>query len=85
MRFWQFIRKKTNREILTWLGGGLVAVAMGAWAVTVYFFPPQKVEEAKPGPNVEARCGGLAIVGNVSGTTISAGTTSNADCSGNQR
>lgn len=77
---WRFIRQRRNREVLGWLGGGLVVAAAGLWAAIVYFFPAHNSPEAKPG-NVEAHCGGVAIGGNVTGTSITAGATINADCS----
>ena len=36
-----FPRSKKNREILGWLGGGIVVVIAGLWAAFVYFFPPK--------------------------------------------
>jgi hypothetical protein len=77
---WEFIRQKRNREVLGWLGGGLVVAATGLWAAIVYFFPPQKHSEPRP-HNVQADCGGVAIGGSVTGTTITAGATTSSDCS----
>jgi hypothetical protein len=76
---WRFIRQKRNREILGWLGGGLVVLATGLWAAIVYFFPLQKPSEPKSA-NIEASCGGVAIGGNVTGATIMGGTTTKSDC-----
>ena len=76
---WGFIGNKRNREILGWLGGGLAVVAAAAWALVVYFFPPHTAAGTKP-VNVEANCGAVAIGGNVTGTTITGGATSNAGC-----
>jgi hypothetical protein len=68
-----------NREILGWIGGGVVAVAVG-WAVFIYVFPPKKIDA--PGTSgAQAKCGGVAIGGNVTGATITAGTATNSDCS----
>jgi hypothetical protein len=36
---WSLVSKSKNRQILSWAGGGLVAVAAGAWAVVVYLWP----------------------------------------------
>lgn len=77
---WEFIRQKDNREVLGWLGGGLVVLVTGLWAAVVYFLPPQKSSEPRA-PNVQANCAGVAVGGNVTGTTITAGTTISADCS----
>jgi hypothetical protein len=75
---WRFIRQKHNREVLGWLGGGLVAVAAGGWAALVFFFPAHESSEPK-----EAKCGGVVISSSkVTGTNITGGTiTNNADCS----
>jgi hypothetical protein len=81
---WRFLRDKRNQQVLGWLGGGLVVAATGLWAAFVYFFPPGKSPEAtslKPTPpSVQANCGGIAIGRDVTGSTITAGTTTNSDC-----
>jgi hypothetical protein len=77
---WEFMRQKRNREVLGWLGGGLVVVATGLWAAIVYLFPSQKPTELRP-TNVQADCGGVAIGGSVTGTTITGGATTSSDCS----
>jgi hypothetical protein len=74
-KLWSFLRRKRNREILGWLGGGLVVAAAGLWAIVVFLFPPS----GKSG--VSAECGSNAIGGNVSGSTVTAGGPSAADCS----
>jgi TIR domain len=73
-------RSRHSREVLAWLGGGLVALAVGGWAAIVYFFPPHKSAMPKPS-NVEANCGSVAIGGNVTGTSITGGATTSDDCS----
>lgn len=73
-----FLRDESNRAPLGWIGGGLAAAAGGLWAVYVHFYP---APEAKPGPpqkQIEADCGSVAIGGDVSGATITAG--SRGDC-----
>jgi hypothetical protein len=72
-------RSRHSRETLAWLGGSLVALAVGGWAAIVYFFPPHKSATPKPS-NVEANCGSVAIGGNVTGTSITGGATTNSDC-----
>jgi TIR domain len=74
---WGFLRDKRNQQLLGWLGGGLIVAATGLWAVFVYFFPPVKSPTA---PSVQANCGGIAIGRDVTGSTITAGTTINSDC-----
>jgi hypothetical protein len=81
---WRFLRDKRNQQVLGWLGGGLVVAATGLWAAFVYFFPPGKSPEATSleptPPSVQANCGGIAIGRDVTGSTITAGTTTNSDC-----
>ena len=75
---------KRNHQVLGWLAGGLVVAATGLWSVFVYFFPPVKSTEGtspEPTPlSVQANCGGIAIGRDVTGSTITAGTTTNSDC-----
>src|SRR5262245_35115682 len=77
--FWRFLRDKRNQQVL---GGGLVVAATGLWAVFVYFFPPGTPEATSPEPtppSVQANCGGIAIGRDVTGSAITAGTTTNSD------
>ena len=69
---WSFVRQKKNREILTWIGGGLTVAVAGIWTAVVYFSPA-------PSPKVQADCGSVGIGGAVTGATITAGNT--GDCS----
>jgi len=78
-RLWKFLRQERNRQVLGWLGGGLVVLAAGLWTAFVYFFPLHKGAEPKPA-NVEANCGGVAIGGNVSGATITTSGPAGSDC-----
>lgn len=63
-RLWKFIQKDKNRQIVSWLGGGVVVVVAGLWAATVFFLSSRTA-------SVEARCGAVAIGGSVTGSTIS--------------
>jgi hypothetical protein len=74
--FWRFLGDKRNQQVLGWLGGGLVAALTGLWAAFVYLFPPPKA----PTPSVQAECGSIAIGRDVTGSTITAGSTTNSDC-----
>jgi TIR domain len=63
-----------------WLGGGLVVAAIGAWAATVYFFPLERTRTPQlPSPKVEAGPGGVAIGGDVKGSTITVNPTAGGD------
>jgi hypothetical protein len=82
--FWRFLRDKRNQQVLGWLGGGLVVAATGFWAAFVYFFSPVKSPEPSSAeltpPSVQADCGGIAIGRDVTGSAITAGSTTNSDC-----
>jgi hypothetical protein len=79
--FWRFLRDKSNREVLAWVGGGVVTLAAAAWTVFVYLWPINGSESTKAmAPAVEAKCGGVAIGGNVSGSTITGGTARQSNC-----
>ncbi|MGC2223097.1 MAG: hypothetical protein WA624_12390 [Methylocella sp.] len=70
---WQFLQDEKNQRMLTLIGGGL-AVAVGAlWTAFVYFFPTHEVKPSPPQSKIEADCGSVAIGGDVSGATITAG------------
>jgi hypothetical protein len=68
---WDWLKDPENRNVLAWLGSGLVVLAGGLWAVFTYLYPPG------PGstpPNVQVEhgvgAGGSISVGgdlNVSG------------------
>ena len=81
--FWHFLRDKRNLQVLGWLGGGLVVAATGLWAAFVYFVPlksPEATSSEPMPPSVQANCGGIAIGRDVTGSTITAGTTTYSDC-----
>jgi hypothetical protein len=76
---WKFLRNKSNREVLGWIGGGLVVVCGAAWAVFVFLYTPTKSSPTPAAPaTVQADCGGVAIGGDVAGSTVTAG--SSVDC-----
>jgi len=69
-RLWSFLGKKGNREILAWICGGLATVLVGLWTVFTYVFPLKQEAGGGPPPSIRATSGGVAIGGNVTGTTI---------------
>src|SRR5262249_11477656 len=81
---WRFFRDKSKQQDLGGLGGGVVVSAAGLLAGLCFFFSPRKSPEAtslEPTPSsVQAKCGGIAIGRDVTGSTITAGTTTNSDC-----
>ena len=60
------------------IGGGLAVVIGGFWAALVYFFPAPEAKRGPPQKQIEADCGSVAIGGDVSGATITAG--NRGDC-----
>ena len=72
VKVWSFLSDDKNRAILGWLGGGIAALVGAFWVAFIYFAPPSKPALAPP--SVEAKSGGVAIGGNVSGSTITTGT-----------
>ena len=78
-RMWEFLCEERNRVVLSWFGGGLVVAATGLWAAFVYLFPHYTPVEPRAA-GVQANCGGVAVGGNVTGSTITAGTTTTSDC-----
>ena len=76
-----FLARKGNREILAWLGSGLVVLATGLWAVFTYVFPPQKsASTPAASPSVNANCGSVAVGGNVTGSQVAAGSVTAGGC-----
>jgi hypothetical protein len=75
---WTFLRKRSNRQLLSWFGGGAVVLAGGIWAVVTYVWPTHE------GPTAVCADQGIAIGGKVSGSTISntvsGGTVTAAPC-----
>ena len=75
---WSFVSKPKNRQVLSWLGGGLVAAAAGVWAVVTYVWPA-----SHDGAKVVCTQQGIAIGGNVSGSTVTnttSGSKNSAPC-----
>jgi hypothetical protein len=50
-RLWPFPSKEKNRQVLSWLGGGVVVLASGLWAVVTFFYSPPPPPQA-PDVNV---------------------------------
>jgi len=65
---WSVIAKPKNRQILSWIGGGIVAVAAGAFAVVTYLWPSH---DGKSGISC-AQNASVASQGDVSHVTINA-------------
>lgn len=72
-RVWRLLQAKSNRAVLSWLGGGFVVAAAGLWAVMTYIWPPNN--KPIPTPNVTASGNSVAAGGGISGSTITQHTT----------
>ncbi len=70
-RIWQFVEDPVNFAVLA-------AIAGGAWAVFVYFHPAPEAKSHPAVKQIEADCGSVAVSGDVTGATITAG--SSGDC-----
>jgi hypothetical protein len=60
-KLWDFLQHDANRSVLAWLGGGLVIVLGGVWAVVKFLSRK---------PQVSADRGGIAAGRDISGNTI---------------
>lgn len=67
---WTFLLDPANREVLGWIGGGIVVIGGGAWTV-FKFFSSKK-------PTVSASNGGVAAGRDVRGANININTDSGA-------
>jgi hypothetical protein len=68
---------KRTRGCWTLIGGGLAGVVGGLWTAFVYFFPAPEHKPNSLQKQIEAECGSVAVGGDVSGATITAGSTGN--------
>jgi hypothetical protein len=76
---WAFLRKPSNRLVLGWLGGGVVIVVAGIWAVVTYVWPPHEA------PTAVCANQGIVIDGSVSSRSsvtnrVTGGTTTAGPC-----
>lgn len=67
---WTFLKDPVNREVLGWIGGGIVVVAGGIWVV-VKFLAKKDDRDAKP--SVKAEGGSVAIAGDNKNSPINIG------------
>jgi hypothetical protein len=59
---WEFLQVPINREVLGWMGAGLVVMIGGLWAAYKFYATKEKPKAERP-PQVIARDGGVAIGG----------------------
>jgi hypothetical protein len=74
---WAFVRDPENREVLTWIGGGLVVVVTGVWAL--YKSRSSGAVPNTPKPTVSAESGSVAIGGRADHAKIKVGSSNSKD------
>jgi hypothetical protein len=73
---WRFLKTKRNRDIVAWLGGGMVVILSGLWTAATFVSTKRPLTQT-PVAHVEASGGGVAIGGSVSDSTITGGDSQN--------
>ena len=58
---WEFVKHPANRDALGWIGGGIIVVVGGLWAVIKFI---------SKRPSVQATNGGVAAGGDMIGNKI---------------
>ena len=66
---WAYTQDPDHRELIGWIGGGVVVVATALWAVFKFFAAKEK-PKPPPAPTVSASNGGVAAGGDIRGNTI---------------
>jgi hypothetical protein len=64
---WAFLKHPANRDALGWIGGGIIVVVSGLWAVIKF------LSKKEPGPTVQATNGSVAAGGDMAGNKIDIG------------
>jgi hypothetical protein len=64
---WAFLKDPANRDVLAWIGGGVVMVVGGLWAAIKFF------SKKEPKPSVQANNGGVAAGGSMIVNEINTG------------
>jgi hypothetical protein len=65
---WAYIQDPDHRELLGWIGGGVVVIVGGLW--TAFTFAPKDKAKPPPGPTVSASNGGVAAGRDIRGNKI---------------
>ena len=68
---WEFVKDPDNRVVLSWIGGGIAALAAGIWAVVKYMTKNGDHKSSKP--SVSADRGSVAAGGDIKGSEINIG------------
>ena len=70
---WSLVAQTKNRQVLSWVGGAIVVLATGAWAVITYVWP------ASEAPKIACTQQGVTVGGNVSRSTVTNTVTGSSD------
>jgi hypothetical protein len=65
---WAFLQDGSNQAVLGWIGGGIVVVVGGIWAV--FKFVAAQTKTSPPAPTVSASNGGVAAGHDIRDTKI---------------
>ena len=55
---WNFLKDGSNQAVLSWIGGGIIIIAAGIWAVIK--FMAKNSDQKVPKPSVSADHGSMA-------------------------
>jgi hypothetical protein len=69
---WDFLADPTNRTVIGWIGGGIVVVVGGIWAI-VKFLLTRKHEESASTTSVTATHGGVSAGRDIRNSKIDTG------------
>lgn len=77
-RIFNWLKDEKNRAVVGWIGGGASVAAAALWAAYLHFSSAPELQSKQVPAQIESDCSSVAIAGNVSGATITAGNSS--DC-----
>jgi len=66
---WSFLQDENNRDVLTWIGGGIVVVVGAVWTVLKFVLSKRRGESA-PAPTMTATRGGIAAGRDIRNTKL---------------
>jgi hypothetical protein len=50
---WEFLKDGSNQAVLSWIGGGIVVIAAGIWAVIKFMAKNGDQKPSKPGVSAD--------------------------------
>jgi hypothetical protein len=70
---WKFVRNGKNREIVSWLGGGAVAIVVGTFSLFTYLFPHDDKKTAAQTAPIVNQYGSVNAPGGIFNGPVSVG------------